>query len=167
MPYNPPDDQAPGEDAPKDAHTRYEERQQELQVRLTAQRILSAHLNPKAAKDFWNNIDLNLHGAHLHYLNLTDCHVRKALFNGARFTGPAGFLSTKFEDAQFFGATFAGYAWFAQATFTTYAGFLAVTFTEGVVFTGATFAGGIGFHKARVARPGSGVVLPTGWIRRY
>ena len=44
MPYTPPDDQALGEDAPKDAHTRHEERRQELQVRLTAQRILSLSL---------------------------------------------------------------------------------------------------------------------------
>ena len=49
MPFASPGDQAPGEDAPEDAHSRYEQRRQELQVRLTAQRILSAHLQPEAA----------------------------------------------------------------------------------------------------------------------
>jgi hypothetical protein len=53
MPYTPPDDQPPREDAPKDAHTRHEKRRQELQVRLTAQRILTAHLRPEAAAVFW------------------------------------------------------------------------------------------------------------------
>jgi hypothetical protein len=70
MPYTPPDDQAPGEDASQDAHTRYEERRQELQVRLTAQRILATHLKPKAAEGFWADIDLDLTEAHLHQLDL-------------------------------------------------------------------------------------------------
>ena len=58
MPFTPPDGQAPGEDAPEDAHSRYEQGRQELQVRLTAQRILSAHLKPKTAEVFWDDIDL-------------------------------------------------------------------------------------------------------------
>jgi hypothetical protein len=37
MPYTPPDEQLPAEDAPAEAHTRYENRRQEQQVRLTAQ----------------------------------------------------------------------------------------------------------------------------------
>jgi hypothetical protein len=60
MPFASPGDQAPGKDASEDAHTRYEQRRQELQVRLTAQRILSAHLKPAAAEVFWANIDLDL-----------------------------------------------------------------------------------------------------------
>ena len=70
MPYTPPDDQASGEDASQDAHIRYEERRQELQVRLTAQRILATHLKPKAAEGFWADIDLDLTEAHLHQLDL-------------------------------------------------------------------------------------------------
>jgi hypothetical protein len=65
MPYSPPADQPPAEDAPAEAHTRYEQRRQELQVRLTAQRILGAHLRPKARETFWTGIDLDLTGAHL------------------------------------------------------------------------------------------------------
>jgi hypothetical protein len=44
MPYTPPDEQAPAEDAPTEAHTRHENRRQEQQVRLTAQKILSSNL---------------------------------------------------------------------------------------------------------------------------
>ncbi|MGH3901639.1 MAG: hypothetical protein ACRDTA_25975 [Pseudonocardiaceae bacterium] len=36
MSYAPPDDKPPDENAPAEAHTRYEQRRQELQVRLTA-----------------------------------------------------------------------------------------------------------------------------------
>jgi hypothetical protein len=44
MPYTPPEEQAPVEDALAEAHTRYENRRQEQQVRLTAQNILSRNL---------------------------------------------------------------------------------------------------------------------------
>jgi len=58
MPYTSPEDQSPADDAPPKAHTHYERRRQELQVRLTAQRILGAHLRPKAGEAFWAGIDL-------------------------------------------------------------------------------------------------------------
>jgi hypothetical protein len=44
MPYTPPNEQSPAEEAPAEAHTRYENRRQEQQVRLTAQHILSHNL---------------------------------------------------------------------------------------------------------------------------
>ncbi len=64
MPYKSSDGQPPAEDAPAEAHTRYEEWRQELQVRLTAQRILVAHLRPGAVDTFWPDIDLDLTEAH-------------------------------------------------------------------------------------------------------
>ena len=133
MPYTLPDDPAPGEDAPEDAHNRYEQRRQELQVRLTAQRILTAHLNPDAAEVYWADIDLNLTEAHLHQLDLSACRLRNAQFNGATFTG---------NDALFCGAEFAGYAEFRGAEFTGHAVFDGATFVESAMFDGATFAGG-------------------------
>ncbi|MGH3815342.1 MAG: pentapeptide repeat-containing protein [Pseudonocardiaceae bacterium] len=96
MPYTPPGDQAPGEDAPEDAHRRYEQRRQELQVRMTAQRVLGAHLKPAVAPTFWADIDLDLTEAHLHQLDLTRCHIRRAQFDGATFAGDA-----RFEQAEF------------------------------------------------------------------
>jgi hypothetical protein len=46
MPYVPPEDQLPTEDAPAEAHSRYENRRQEQRVRLTAQNILSGICAP-------------------------------------------------------------------------------------------------------------------------
>src|SRR5262249_5966817 len=86
-----PDDKPPGEDASAEVHTRYEQRRQELQVRLTAQRILAAHLRPSAVDTFWPGIDLDLTGALLHGFQLTDCLIRSAEFAGARFSGDAMF----------------------------------------------------------------------------
>ncbi len=133
MPYTLPDNPAPGEDAPEDAHNRYEQRRQELQVRLTAQRILTAHLNPDAAEVYWAEIDLNLTEAHLHQLDLTACHLRNAQFNGATFTG---------NDALFCGTEFTGNAEFRGAEFTGNAVFDGATFVESAMFDGAMFTGG-------------------------
>ena len=101
-PTPPPDEQAPGEDAPKDAHTRYEQRRQELQVRLTAQRILAVHLRPVAAEAFWADIDLDLTGAHLYQLSLGACRVRSVQFGGTTFTGAAWFTRATFTGAALF-----------------------------------------------------------------
>ncbi|MBV9163071.1 MAG: hypothetical protein JO281_16280, partial [Pseudonocardiales bacterium] len=87
MPYTPPDDQPPSEDDPENAHKRYEQRRQELQVRLTAQRVLAAHLLPGQPAVFWAQIELDLTGAHLQQLGLMGCHIRSARFDGATFAG--------------------------------------------------------------------------------
>jgi uncharacterized protein YjbI with pentapeptide repeats len=79
--------------------TRYENRRQELQVRLTAQRILGAHLRPEAAGAFWPGIDLDLTRAYLHTLDLTYCHIGTAQFDGAEFTGEAEFIGAHFAGA--------------------------------------------------------------------
>jgi hypothetical protein len=89
MPYTQPDDKPPSEGAPPGAHTRHEHRRQELQVRLTAQRILAAHLRPDRGSEFWPYIDLDLTGAQLYKLNFANCRVRDARFSGAQFSGDA------------------------------------------------------------------------------
>ncbi|MDQ3763367.1 MAG: pentapeptide repeat-containing protein [Actinomycetota bacterium] len=163
MPFTPPDDQAPGEDAPEDAHRRYEQRRQELQVRLTAQRILTAHLNPDVAAVFWADIGLDLTEAYLHEFSFIACHVRWATFWGAKFTGTAYFSKARFiEDAEFIGAEFtkdayfrdaefAGLAWFARAKFTEDALFRGTNFAAGVLFGEATFTGSAAFTEAKFA----------------
>jgi hypothetical protein len=80
-------DKPPGEDAPTEAHTRYEQQRQELQVRLTAQRMLAAHLRPNVEDTFWSDTDLDLTEAYLHRFNLDRCHIRNAQFGGAQFSG--------------------------------------------------------------------------------
>ncbi len=162
MPYTPPDDHAPGQDAPEDAHSR-----QELQVRLTAQRILSAHLKPEdAAAVFWDDIDLNLTEAHLHQFGLVACRLRNAQFYGATFGGNAYFGVTTFDEtADFAEAKFTGEAWFDGTTFDGDARFAEATFTENAWFADATFRY-VDFDRARLASNVRSVVLPVGWTTR-
>ena len=65
MPYTPPEEQAPAEDAPAEAHARYENRRQEQQVRLTI-----------AA---WPGIRLDLTGAFLLEFSLEKCQLDYAV----------------------------------------------------------------------------------------
>ena len=144
--------------------------QQEKQVRLTAQRILSDHLrephdNQQPAGQptarFWDQISLDLTGATLIDFNLADSKITgdagfdgvtftgDAWFDRATFTGDAGFGGAIFTGgAGFRGATFTGEAWFGGATFTRSAGFGGATFTGGAGFDGATFTGDAWFDGA-------------------
>ena len=178
MPYTPPDDQATDEDAPEDAHRRYEQRRQELQVRLTAQRILSVHLRPEAAAVFWADIDLNLTEARLYQFDLTDCQIRRAqidratfddnaYFNNATFASDALFEGAEFAgQAVFYGAEFVGDAIFYKAKFVGDAGFYWAMFVGHVIFEGADFTGDTQFNEARVTPGSHRVVLPAGWTTR-
>jgi hypothetical protein len=147
MPYALPDDNPPGEDAPADAHTRHE---QQLQVRLTAQRILTAHLRPDSGDAFWPDIDLNLADAQLHRLDLADCHIRNAEFSGARFSGDARFDAARFfGDAGFDEAQFSGHAWFSAAKFFGHAWFSEAVFSWDAQFEEARFFGDTKFEEAQ------------------
>jgi uncharacterized protein YjbI with pentapeptide repeats len=147
---------------------------QELQVRLTAQRILKNHLRAPVGKDlaelfrlqaerdltFWPDIDLDLTGAHLVDWDLSQCRVRSLTANNAVFSGDAWFdeatFSGKvgFEQATFSGdvwfeqATFSGRTGFEQATFSGEARFREATFSEVARFEQATFSGLVGFGEA-------------------
>src|ERR1017187_4260248 len=90
--------------------------QQEKQVRLTAQRILSDHLLHADASQgsagtapprFWPDIRIDLTGATLIDFNFAKCTVGEALFVGATFNGLA----------QFDQASFTGFTRFDRATF--------------------------------------------------
>ncbi|MGH3754653.1 MAG: pentapeptide repeat-containing protein [Pseudonocardiaceae bacterium] len=152
MPFTPPDNQAPSDDAPMDTHNRYEQRRQELQVRLTAQRILAAHLNPEAPAVFWADIDLNLTEAHLHQFNLSACHIRSALFERATFAGGAEFRQAKFANDAFFDeAKFTGYAGFKGVEFIGNARFVGVEFAGTADFVEAKFVGKVWFCRAEFA----------------
>jgi uncharacterized protein YjbI with pentapeptide repeats len=150
MPYTPPDDQPPAEDAPAKAHTRYENQRQELQVRLTAQRILGAHLRRGAGHAFWPGIDLDLTQAYLHTLHLTDCDVGAAQFEGAQFAGEAEFGGAHFGgSARFTGAHFCGASVFDRAHFYDAAHFDGEAhFDKDARFSGAHFHGTSWFDGA-------------------
>ncbi|GAB3719043.1 hypothetical protein GCM10027598_31320 [Amycolatopsis oliviviridis] len=129
----------------------------ELEVRLTAQRILAKHLRPgddpkHPTKAFWKDINLDLAGATLIDFNLECCQINEASFirvtfvgdvqfREATFTGTACFDSAAFAGtACFAGAAFNGAAWFREVIFIGTAWFDEMAFTSDTDFNKATFA---------------------------
>ncbi len=160
MPYEP--------DAIEHAATR-----QELQVRQTAQRLLAHHLrrgdDPREPlPTFWPDTDLDLEDALLTDVDFSQCHVRRAGFNGARFEGDATFRdacftdlavfdSAEFEgDTSFDGAEFDGRASFEQTIFHSEASFRAARFHGGSVLELADFR-----HDASADAVRSALVPPA------
>jgi uncharacterized protein YjbI with pentapeptide repeats len=138
---------------------------QERQVRLTAQRILAAHLEPgddpkRPTESFWPDIDLDLTGATLLDFDLSHTRPHAALFDGTQFVGLTGFAFAEFCDgATFRGALFAGVssfegvrfgksAWFHEANFAQHAWFTETQLVN-ARFDGAQFAGDARFEQAR------------------
>lgn len=140
---------------------------QELEVRLTAQNILAAHLRTRPAEDheywltgmtglrfersdepkagtavpdetFWAEINLDLRGATLSSFALIDCRVASARFVGTRFVGGASFDRTRFD----------GTAWFTRAQFEGTAWFDGAQFSGDAMFQTATFSGDMSFQTA-------------------
>ncbi|WP_157608812.1 pentapeptide repeat-containing protein [Saccharomonospora glauca] len=122
-----------------------EKRRQELEVRLTVQRLLRehAHSGPHNGKPasprFWGDeLDVDLTGATLHQLDLSGCRIHpNTTFTEATFTGETSFLE----------ATFTGETSFLEATFTGETSFLEATFTDRVLFNKATFTSHVLFYK--------------------
>ncbi|MGW0519957.1 pentapeptide repeat-containing protein [Crossiella sp. NPDC003009] len=139
MPYSPPEEGSEQE--------QWEPREQERQVRLTAQRVLAAHLQPGEA--FWPDIDLDLTAATLVDFTLTDCRVRTARFDRADFTGAASFTGTEFaRDVTFSQAIFRDLAGFSGMVVGRTAGFGRATFSEDAVFGKVWFHGEARFGRA-------------------
>jgi uncharacterized protein YjbI with pentapeptide repeats len=125
---------------------------QELQVRLTAQRLLADHLHPPpdTSRDdaqaieaspeevFWPGISLDLTNATLVNLSFVDVSVVDGNFGGATFSG----------FARFRGATFSGLAWFVGAIFSEEANFSAANFRSSARFNAAAFSGQAAFDWA-------------------
>jgi hypothetical protein len=163
MPYTPPDEQPPAEEAPAETHTRYENRRQEQQVRLTAQNILSRNLRviPQRRRRWWHRtapppapawpgIRLNLTGALLLKLSLAGCQLGNADFGGAQFARGASFEGAQFTGrAHFEGAQFTGEANFKLAQLARGAHFELAQFTGGADFGGAQFTGETNFKLAQ------------------
>jgi uncharacterized protein YjbI with pentapeptide repeats len=125
---------------------------QEMQVRLTAQRILATHLrrqpNPET---FWPDTDLDLAGAALNQFDFGDCEVREASFDGARFHGRTTFTTADFTGTvSFRQATFLGEAVFDRATFRD-ADFHDARFLDRVEFHLAQFEDDVAFTSAQFA----------------
>ncbi|MEV0236893.1 pentapeptide repeat-containing protein [Nonomuraea sp. NPDC050786] len=151
-------------------------RDEEKQVRLTAQRLLADHLRwrkrrwwerPAAANPlFWSGIRLDLTGATLLSFDLDKCRVERGDFSGATFANDAWFGDATFTEASFENATFSGNAWFMRATFTA-AGFADATFHGYAAFDEATFNEGIWFNRATFigdAQFDTAIFADVGWF---
>lgn len=146
---------------------------QELQVRLTAQRILADHLCPGSSPSnpmtaYWGtpdaDIDIDLTGATLIDFKLRDCRIGTGRFEGATFngwawfdrmafTGDAWFSEATFSEvAEFTKAAFSGYASFGQMRFSGKARFGEVTFRGDTWFGGTTFSGDTWFSEVTFHR---------------
>lgn len=159
MPYRLPG-QPPTDNVDDPTVTRYRERVEEREVRLTAQRLLTEHLRPGPL--FWSDIAIDLTGAVLIDFELGTCTMRRANFMAATFYGGAYFSmatfsgradfwqanfldEAKFENTEFhenthFGrSTFHGVASFEGSTFMDTADFQKATFTNDATFRQTTF----------------------------
>ena len=136
---------------------------QELQVRLTAQRIIATHLSAVSDEQFWSDLDIDLAGAKLFDFRIANGRVRRAAFGGAEFNGSARFFGTEFEaDVDFSRAVFDGVADFRQSEFIAETDFTEARFAGDAnfsrsraagfaTFNSALFEGSVSFQKARFA----------------
>ncbi|WP_161557937.1 pentapeptide repeat-containing protein [Micromonospora sicca] len=136
---------------------------QELQVRLTAQRLLADHLRAPqgiSGKDaqgfpaspdepFWPGMGLDLSRAALFDFYLLSASVVVADFQKTIFSGLAGFNETTINGLAWFkGSIFTGAASFSDATFASSAHFNGMTVNGAAFFDGATFTQDVEFDKA-------------------
>lgn len=134
------------------------QREQEWQVRLTVQRIIAMHLRPgqdpaAPVETFWTDIDLDLTGATLLDFDLSQCHIRAASFDGARFRGTASFGKARFsETVSYREAQFGGEVKFMWAQCAGTVSFTGAQFSHAATFDQAEFSSYTSFDKARFGR---------------
>jgi len=134
----------------------------EVQVRITAQRLLKARLRdprpasernttqPEASEEFWPHMRVNLTGAVLHEPNFGGCHLGDAWFTGARLVGAALFDQAVFHgDAVFTGVRCDDGLDLDEATFTGAASFASMMAAGHVSMTGTAFEGPVSLRDAR------------------
>lgn len=147
-----------------------DEQRQESQVRLTAQRLLTAHLRPEADSKFWAGMDLDLTRATLVAWDMEGCRVRNALFDGTVFNGDASFQQVEFGGAvSFRAAEFQDAASFGGAQFHLAARFGEVKFRGVASFRAAEFHDAFRFDEAEFHDPASfaeGTFSGTGSFRQ-
>jgi uncharacterized protein YjbI with pentapeptide repeats len=150
---------------------------EERQVRLTAQRMLTRHLTHRAAvagssgdhehaTGFWGPLRVDLNGAALCGFDFSGCQIEGADFRDAEFFGAAQFQAAQFAgSAQFDNAKFNDGSSFSAAQFHRETSFSDATFEGNVTFVGVRFEGEARFddtmfngeaHFTGVAFKGSG-----------
>ncbi|MFC0863630.1 pentapeptide repeat-containing protein [Sphaerimonospora cavernae] len=132
----------------------------DLEVRLTAQHILSRHLRSKllyswrssneiGGEDYWPGMKLDLTRAYLVNFDLSDCQVDSASFERAAFIGQTRFSGSSFQGrANFERAVFEGVADFGASKFSG-AHFMGATFASAAIFQYADFRRESNFREAK------------------
>lgn len=157
MPYAPPTGKPPPNDTPDTDRSRHVQHMEEYQVRLTAQNILASHLHPGADPNypldtFWPDMIFDLTGATLADFKLIDCHLRKASFDEAFFSGESSFKGTRFNGAASFDyARFDGPAFFDRVQFIGNVSFRDAQFSSIAWFAQAHFRGDAWFGRTHFA----------------
>lgn len=135
----------------------------ERHVRLTVQEVLFGNLrynDARGRQEAWADIDLNLRGAYLkdvdlsnrqvRSLDMADCHLfGRSNFDSLRVTRNASFEGALFtEDATFFGSVFMEMTNFSSARFEEKVAFIRVSFVGDATFKAAHFLGDCWFTNA-------------------
>jgi hypothetical protein len=125
--------------------------EQELQVRITAQRLISSRLpgiDPIEQEPMAWTVGLDLAGAHLIDVDFSERTFHKLTCDGATFHGRADFHKAVFmEEVGFSNVTFRDKAVFSGAVFALYAGFSGSSMLRGTYFVGAKFEIDGEFHS--------------------
>lgn len=100
MPFEPPDSRLSTEKLSADEELRHRERLQEGQVRLTAQRILHRHLQPRLEDIYWGVTDIDLTYAYLRSVNFREANLSSASFARANIQW-AEFIGANLSGAEF------------------------------------------------------------------
>ncbi|UOZ08664.1 pentapeptide repeat-containing protein [Amycolatopsis sp. WQ 127309] len=150
----------------RDAKRDTPEREQELQVRLTAQRLIR-ELLPAADQADAPDYDLDLTGAVVEYFDLSGCRIGGMVLryaalhsstnlSGCRFTGRVYFTAAGTDKGRLIGnfrcrgAVFESHAWFSGTRFAELADFTATTFAGRTTFKDAEFLRDAVFHDVCV-----------------
>jgi uncharacterized protein YjbI with pentapeptide repeats len=124
----------------------------EREVRLTAQRILAAHLRMDSACPWTSNgmeIELDLTRAELVDFKLVGCQLGQASFAGSTFLGETKFSGTNFtRDVTFESASFAGPCHFDRMVCNLSGSFERTTFAKAASFALACFRSDARFARA-------------------
>ena len=134
----------------------------EYEVRMTAQRLLTAHLKdlrpaderdgsrPAESSQYWHLEQLNLTGATLIDVDFAGCRLPAFNAENVRFRRDTSFDATHFESTtNFAGADFDSFARFKAAYFSDDADFIGARFGDVAEFNKARFNSVAGFHSAR------------------
>ncbi|WP_162186153.1 pentapeptide repeat-containing protein [Amycolatopsis jejuensis] len=145
----------------------------DFEVHMAAQRILTAHLFPQD-ENFWPGLTVDLRGAVLSHFNFRNRSIyrgdftdveflgdakfegvrfeKSVSFNGAKFRGDANFHRAHFYRASFIGAKFEQKAWFTKSKFHRKAIFVGATFRARSWFAGVRFLGRVNFTNSTFDR---------------